>query len=97
MDEQQHNERLWRFARQRAAFRKTFFFYFVINAFLWGVWWFTTGYYVGRRGYPWPVWVMLGWGIALSFQYYNAYGESKEDHAIKEYDKLKKEQENRQQ
>jgi len=43
----------------------------------------------GADGVPWPVWVMLGWGIGLGFKYLDAYGGSKEDLQRKEYDKLK--------
>ncbi len=66
-DEKERDERLWRIARKRANFRRSFFVYVVINAFLWGVWWFTTGRNSGVRGYPWPIWVMLGWGIGIAF------------------------------
>ena len=84
------DERLWRLAQKRAGFRKMLYSYIVICAFLWGIWWFTTGRYNASNSYPWPVWVMLGWGVALGFQYFNAYGGSRDDMAIQEYEKLKK-------
>ena len=62
-------------------------------AFLWGIWWFTIGKDQGFNGYPWPIWPMLGWGLGLAFQYFKAYNGDAEDLAQKEYDKLKKEQE----
>ncbi len=90
VDEKQRDDNLWRIARKRANFRRSFYTYVVIIAFLWGVWWFTNGYKTGFTGYPWPIWVMLGWGIGIAFQYFNAYNGSKEDIAQQEYEKLKK-------
>ena len=89
-DEKERDERLWRIARKRANFRRSFFVYIVINAFLWGVWWFTTGRNSGVNGYPWPIWVMPGWGIGIAFQYFDAYHGSKQDLEQQEYEKLKK-------
>jgi hypothetical protein len=90
-DEKLRDENLWRIAQKRAKFRRSFYTYLVIIAFLWGIWWFSTGRTTGFTGYPWPVWVMLGWGIGLAFQYFNAYNGSKEDLTEQEYEKLKKE------
>jgi hypothetical protein len=90
-DEKERDEQLWRLARKRANFRRSFFVYVVINAFLWGIWWFTIGRNSGFRGYPWPIWVMLGWGIGIAFQYFDAYQGSKQDLQQQEYEKLKKE------
>jgi hypothetical protein len=89
--EQPRDEQLWRIAQKRANFRRHLFTYLVINGFLWGIWWFTVGRHDGFRGYPWPIWVMLGWGIGLAFNYFDAYHGSKEDIAQQEYEKLKKE------
>ena len=90
-NEQPRNEQLWLLAQKRAKFRRHLFTYIVINAFLWGIWWFTVGRYDGFRGYPWPIWVMLGWGIGLAFNYFDAYHGSKEDITQQEYEKLKRE------
>lgn len=84
------DDALWRIARKRADFKKNFFAYIIVNAFLWAIWWFTNGKN-GFSGTPWPVWVMLGWGIGLAFQYFNAYNGSRADIANEEYEKLKKE------
>ncbi len=81
---------LWRMAQRRAQFRTSLFTYIVICGFLWGVWWFTLGRYQGIHGYPWPVWVMLAWGIGLAFQYFKAYHGDKENLTEEEYEKLKK-------
>jgi hypothetical protein len=87
--EEQRDEKLWQKAKKRAAFKRSLVSYFVVNVFLWLVWWFTAG----RRGInqemPWPVWSMLGWGIGLLFQYLNAYGGGKQELVEKEYEKLK--------
>jgi hypothetical protein len=84
------DERLWRIARKRASVRKSLYSYLVICAFLWGIWWFTQGHRDGFHGAPWPVWVMLGWGIGLGFQYFDAYSGSREDMTHEEYEKLKR-------
>lgn len=87
-----NDDKLWRIAKKRAEFKKSLYSYLVINAFLWAIWWFTTGRFTGLTDYPWPIWVMFGWGIGLGFQYFEAYNGSKEDLAEQEYQKLKKEQ-----
>ena len=88
-----NDERLWRIARRRAAFKKSLYSYLVINAFLWAIWWVTAGRHSGFHSYPWPIWVMLGWGVGLGFQYFDAYTGNKHDMAIEEFKKLKKEEE----
>lgn len=45
--EQERDERLWQLARKRAGFQRSLVSYFVVNAFLWALWWFTAG----RRGF----------------------------------------------
>lgn len=86
--EQQRDDRLWQIARKRARFQRSLASYFIVNAFLWAIWWFTMGR-KGHGGIPWPCWVMIGWGIGLLFQYLNAYGGSKKDLVEKEYEKLR--------
>ena len=92
--ETNRDKELWLLAKKRANFQRSLVSYFVINTFLWILWWFTTD----NRGFsgqtPWPAWVMLGWGVGLVFQYMAAYGGSKQNLADKEYEKLKKEKEN---
>ena len=88
MDEQR-DEKLWRIARKRVEFRKSLYSYIIVNTFLWFVWWFS-GAGFGFFGAPWPVWVMLGWGIGLAMQYYEAYHSDKSDMAEREYEKLKR-------
>ena len=90
------DEQLWQLAKKRASFQRNLVAYFVVNAFLWLIWRFTTNSsdrtLSGHT--PWPVWVMLGWGLGLVFHYFSAYGGDKNDLANKEYEKLKKQKEN---
>jgi len=89
---------LWRIAQKRAKFKKHVFTYFVVNAFLWLIWW------MGHRGMhhemswsgiglPWPIWPTVGWGIGLAFSYFDAYQNPQSTLAEKEYEKLKREKE----
>ena len=88
MDEQR-DEKLWQMAKKRADFQRSLVSYFVVNAFLWAIWYFTSGRHGYNTGIPWPIWPMLGWGVGMIFQYLNAYGGSKNDLVEKEYEKLK--------
>jgi len=92
MDTNQRDDRLWKLARKRANFKRSLLTYIVINAFLWAIWWFTSGRDNGFQGFPWPLWVMLGWGIGIIMQYIDAYGGNKEDLEQREYDKLRERQ-----
>ena len=86
------DDQLWRILRKRAEFRRSLYSYIIVNLFLWAIWWITTGNKTGFTGYPWPVWVMLGWGISLAKQYFDAYKGNRNDLTEQEYEKLKKEQ-----
>ena len=44
----------------------------IVSLIVTGVWFLTTG----GTGYFWPIWPMLGLGIALAFSGLNAYGPS---------------------
>ncbi len=85
---EQRDPKLWKIALKRARFRKNAYSYLVLNLFFWAIWWFTIGREEGLTGWPWPVWVMLGWGVALAFQYHDAYHGDKEELVDKEYEKL---------
>jgi hypothetical protein len=93
MDPNQQDKELWKIAKKRAAFRRHLISYFIINAFMWAIWWLTIGRHGIRGGIPWPVWVMLGWGVGLAFNYFDAYGDTGQKTIEKEYEKLKKEHE----
>ena len=66
MDDKQRDEMLWQIAKKRAAFKWSFSMYVFANAFLIGVWFFSTG----RDSYFWPIWPILGWGIGILFSIY---------------------------
>jgi hypothetical protein len=94
MDNKLSDEELWRMASKRAKFQRNFVSYFIINGFLWLVWWFTSGTHGYNLDFPWPLWPMMGWGIGLAFQYLEAYGGGKNDLVNKEFEKLKKKRDN---
>lgn len=88
------DEQLWRIAKKRAAFKRHFASYVIINGFLWALWYITAGRHwdLDKDNIlsAWPIWSTLGWGIGLAFNYASAYHSiDKEDSVQKEYDKLK--------
>ncbi|WP_153800211.1 2TM domain-containing protein [Foetidibacter luteolus] len=85
---QSRDEQLWHLARKRADFKKHAASYFFVNSFLVAIWFFTSG--IGS--YFWPVWPMLGWGLGLAIQYFDAYNGNKLFTAEEEYQKLKNQQ-----
>ncbi len=83
---------LWETAKKRAAFKKSFAVYCIVNIFLWCIWYFTKYQhdYTDRQDWiPWPIWPTLGWGIGTAFQYINAYISPKSFSVENEYQKLK--------
>lgn len=53
----------------RAGFRRHLMTYLLFIAVFWVMWAF------GDRSMPpWPVWVTIGWGIAVALQGFNSYG-----------------------
>jgi len=85
METNQNNQKdmnLWHTAKKRAGFKWGLLSYLVINLFFVALWFF------GDRGYFWPIWCMLGWGIGLIFQYFKAYHKTGIFSAEKEYEKL---------
>jgi 2TM domain len=80
--------KLWEIARKRASFKSNLFTYIVINIFLWVLWYFRSDH-DNHSGWPWPLWVTLGWGIGIAFHYYSAYVNPEVNSVEKEYDKLK--------
>jgi hypothetical protein len=55
--------------RKKRDFTTHLLTYVVVNAFLVGIWYFVAG-----RGYFWPGWVLLGWGIGLVLNAWDVYG-----------------------
>lgn len=87
--EHQRDKTLWKMAKKRVAFRQHLFTYCVVNAFLWGLWYYTRAEQgSGLKGIPWPVWATLGWGIALAFSFYEAYFGYQDFATEREYEKL---------
>ena len=80
--------KLWEIARERTHFKWNLFSYIVINIFLWAIWIFTYDK-SDDDGWPWPVWVTLGWGIGVAFHYFEAYISPGSNSVEKEYEKLK--------
>lgn len=58
--------------RRKRAFERDAVAYVVVNAVLIAIWYFASG-----RGYFWPAWVLLGWGILLALHAWNAYGHGR--------------------
>jgi hypothetical protein len=67
--EEELRERAIRHLKKRRDFAAHLVSYVIINAFLVGIWYFVAG-----RGYFWPGWVLLGWGIGLVFNAWDVYG-----------------------
>jgi hypothetical protein len=89
------DERLWQMARKRAGFKRHAFVYLVVNVFLWVLWLITSGRHEqpeNNSNIPWPLWTTFGWGIGLAFNYLAAYHKAGESLEEKEYDKLKRQQ-----
>lgn len=78
------DKQLHELAHKRVEFRTHLIVYFVVNAGLWLIWFFT------YRGYMWPIWPTAGWGIGLIFHYLFEYRTSTLLSEEEEYQKLKK-------
>ena len=87
--EEQKDEKLWRLAKQRADFQDSLIGYVVITIICWIVWYFTAGRRGANTEMPWPLWVMLGLGIALFLKFIRAYKTDKDTLVEREYEKLK--------
>jgi 2TM domain-containing protein len=83
--------KLWEIAQKRASFRSGFITYVIVIAFLWGIWYFTSGR-DHRDSWPWPIWPTLGWGLGMVFQYFKAYVNPESNSVENEYEKLKRKQ-----
>src|SRR6476620_4112340 len=79
------NIQLQELARKRVAFRVHFVVYFLINAAFWIIW-FATG-----KGYVWPVWPTVSWGVVVALHCIFDYHTPKFFSEEEEYKKLKKE------
>jgi len=80
------DDALWKVAKKRSSFKISLVIYFVINGFLVGLWYFTTGVH----SYFWPAWPMLGWGMGIIFQYIDAYMNTGVFSEEREFEKMKR-------
>jgi hypothetical protein len=82
------DDALMKVAKKRSAFKLSLAVYCIINIFLIGLWYFTTGI----KSYFWPAWPMLGWGMGIVFQYIDAYLSSSNGafSEEREFEKMKK-------
>ena len=85
MIDKAQDEALWKIAKKRSTLKLSVIMYIVINAFLVGLWYFTTG----AHSYFWPAWPMLGWGFGMVFQFIDAYMAHGVFSEEKEFEKLK--------
>ncbi len=54
--------------KAKRNFMRSLVVYVLVNSFLVVIW------ALGDRGAFWPIWPIAGWGMALGFQAWNAYG-----------------------
>ena len=86
---------LWEIAQKRASFKTHAVTYVIVNAFLWGIWFFSGNHQnvdledIGWGHFPWPIWSTLGWGIGLAFHFAGAYIFPEANSVEREYEKLK--------
>ena len=66
-DDQEVREAALRRLKKKRDFSTHLVSYVIINAVLVLIW------YLSGRGYFWPMWVMIGWGIGLAFNGYDVY------------------------
>lgn len=85
------DEQMWQLAKQRVKFKQHVLTYFLVNVFLWIIW-FLSDYKNNFSILPWPAWCSIGWGFALFMKYIRLYHISTNDAVQKEYDKLKNKQ-----
>ncbi len=88
MDNEKRDELLWQIAKRRAGFKWNLAAYFIVNTFLIGVWYFSSG----DINHFWPIWPILGWGLGVAFNYFGAYHSNNIFSVEDEYEKLRKQQ-----
>lgn len=79
------DQQLMELAKLRAGFKRSLISYLLVISFLWSIYLITDHH----SRIPWPLWVMLGWGIDLIRKYLEAYKQQNWFSAEKEFDKLK--------
>lgn len=86
MPEEMRDELLWKMAKKRAGFKWSFLMYILVNTMLIGIWYFTSS---GDENHFWPIWPILGWGLGIAIQYFEAYQSNNFFSVQNEYEKLK--------
>jgi hypothetical protein len=73
--------------KKKRDFRTHIFIYFLVNAFLVGIWAVTSD----ADGFFWPIFPILGWGIGLGANAWDVYGRRpiSEDEIRREADRLR--------
>ena len=66
-DYQDRREAAVKRVKARRDFKAHVAAYVIVNLFLVGIW------ALGDRGFFWPIWVMLAWGIGLAFNAWDVY------------------------
>jgi len=84
------NNKLFKLAKKRAAFKYNLLSFILVNIVIWSIW-FTTFKNTSDNKWPWPLWPMLMWGIAICYTYLHTYFP-KNYLAGKEYENLKNKQ-----
>ncbi len=88
------DNQLWKLAKARVEFKANLRKYLSVNALLWAIWFIVNiSNKSSEWGFPWPIYVTLAWGIVLFFQFYNVYLKHIDDPVKKEFEKLKKKNE----
>ncbi len=54
--------------KAKSDFKRSLITYVLVNSFLVVIW------ALGDGGSFWPIWPIAGWGLAIAFQAWNAYG-----------------------
>jgi len=85
--ENSRDEKLWKKAGERVAFKKHLTTYVLVNIFLWLLWYFTSDGH--QNTFAWPIFTTVGWGIGIVAHYFKTYVNDEEETIQKEYNKLK--------
>ncbi|CAN5301968.1 hypothetical protein BH09BAC5_BH09BAC5_04070 [soil metagenome] len=97
------DQMLWKQAKKRVGFKRHLFIYIIVNIFVWAMWLFRHdnwnmemdvdmmhGQHEGRHYFfGGPIFMTLGWGIGLAFNFYSAYFGNNYSSVEKEFEKLK--------
>jgi hypothetical protein len=81
---QNRDPQLWQLAQTRASFKMNAIVYSLVNAFLVLIW------YLTGRGYCWPIWPIIGWGLGMAIHGFRAYGWTDTHRVEREYQKLQR-------